>query len=951
MTPGLGTTACGTSSQSHSPYSASPETLHTGLPSARRPQCTSQVAPDPPEKPCKIDVADASVPVVRTPPLRSGEEGSSLPELGNFFLGSSAGQGQHPRQVCGDACIDSSCTLDESGTVGGCRPCFSESSATNKNQPSKAGNAHGHQTFHAEMEPHGGCQFVPGTSRGCSRHFDWVGSVCESGRSVPTDQAARRTDDGGCTGFVDRLGSSDKGRGAAHVESGSLHPIAFPSASSGPQVIDSPLEKRVASVPCSGGERYCTRANEKDARIRDDDGAFIAQRGNDPSCRRGCAAQHHPETFKAHTGGRCEAIHLGGFGREQAAPCFSAAHKPNTSGLHSVPGVTAAVIYDEATAVRQLSSLLQRSSFFLPGRRGKRTEPAVDDGVSMIHAPRLCPLSRQAVVEALKPELQVRFCNLFRWLKEPPSTPPGYKPRTPVMGFSPRVITSFLEADLIVPIPSPENPPECHVFLVEEWKPDGAGDLFKRYRPIFWTRSFNAAVQKVYESNLPLMLTTGQLGRWGVGCTASTRDLKGAFYQVHLEPAERACFAFYVDNTYLPVSFHLPGQQGRWFAPVSLPMGATLSPELVHMCTGALSGSPVFCSAQFVCPLLASLPPNPLLISSEKQPAVIDIYIDNLRVCAREGVARVVAAWWERRAEQLQITLKKEEAVTAATEHDHLGVHLDFSQGPHASFIEVGLKTRKHLEKTLEALKTRDLEARELEACCGRILFAARALLWSLSTLPDFILFSRALSMALNKGVLSLSDTLPLGDYRHRLIEIIEDAVKPSLLPSPGATISDSFLLIVDASLFGWGAVAVFADGQVCGFGRVFDHKEKQLIATANMVGAEVLALRNALTNLRLRASRSSFQALIFMDAMTVLAALKKGHFKVGASPQHHVSLNNVLTGCFQLLAEFSAWSANHVTSQMNAADPLSRQQSFDLVMTRLRSWDRTEKFLRSFIK
>lgn len=570
------------------------------------------------------------------------------------------------------------------------------------------------------------------------------------------------------------------------------------------------------------------------------------------------------------------------------------------------------------------------------GRRGSRPAPVTDNGVTAVHAPELPAqgLDREMIISALRPERAVRARVLFSYLSNPPPLPLNYKARRPVCGFSARVVDIMLSRGLIAPINTPVDPPEVHTFLVEEERGEGG----TRYRPIIWTRSLNARVRGKkgdrYTAEMPRMVSAAELRSWGGelmvnGAWTVTRDLRGAFFQIRLLETERTQLSFFVPPHLLPARERDAFPAGTWVAPTALPMGAVPSPELAHLFTGATALHP-----DFVIPSLS-------LFSFYPQ-CVLDVYVDNLRaLCPTPDAARKLGEAWDRTAHKWGVVFKDEQENAAVT-YTHLGAEFALQQP--APEIRVGAKTRRALRAFTPSSP---MSLREWEALCGKLLFALRVRGTVLATVPLFLLFSRKVALALNHGLAPGVPLLLQPVFGRYFADLCSSAVLPVPVTAPvkvGA--SPPLGLVSDASLWGWGAVLCLAGGSVSGVGSRFRGAEARLVGRLGMVAAETLGLLFALR--AMRAERASSALAVYVDNLAVLYAVKRGSFRGGAAAA--APLASYLKAIRAELGRFQGFTIQHVKSEVNPADPLSRNGDWKDVEDRLVRWGESAPELRRFM-
>lgn len=859
--------------------------------------------------------------------------------------------GQHPGGVCEHAARGFravGCGRHPPATAGDCPPSTEAGDAERGSRAPPASAPFGRSS------PGKGKNNAPRGSEGNGRSLVGLGRCGEVGRSA---RASGRTagvwsDEQKATDTVHRLEFRNKDRRSAPLEArprgrdclaprpsdsgsdtvmeeGSLRRRKEPGAQiSGEETAEKDGKKHVGTQLSTGSSTDPRKEGDRTAIDRKD---HAAQRRKDNSSvfAEQPVSQKNEKDAKGYCTRSSESLVLGG------------SHDPAVS--LRLGGKTADLEFSDLPA---LPVTPPPRTLFFPGRKGGRTVVFIEEeGCTLpVHAPSIPTLNRERVLSVLAPPYRARFQSLLKLLASPPPLPKNCAHQNPpVCGFSSRTLEALWRAGHVVKAEAPSVAPTVHTFVVYEERVKKGSDgeeIEGRLRPIFWTRSLNQRITgglkgDCYTACLPMMLSAAELLSHGAelaGALGVLRDLRGAFYQLELTPEEGQHMCFFAPSALLPKDLQGEGA-GVWLRPRSLPMGAVPSPELAHLLAAAVSGLPPFC---------VPTPHSPSMLT-EPLP-LCDLYIDNLRGLAssREAAERI-GECWDARAHFLGITLKESDSETGVRCYEHLGAefcHPD--KDGLGGVVGVGKKTRTKLLRTLALIRAGvRMTAVEWERALGRILFALRVIHVPLCQYPLLLLFSRKISLGLNRGCPPHTPMSPSSAFCDYMASVVERALERSpIQPASSSPNSHSLTLVSDASLWGWGAVIVDGAQRISGLGSRFHEPALTLIKKGGMVMAETIALESALSTLDRPLSQMHVD--LFVDCAPVVSAVQKGNFsgRAKCSPQ----LNAILARIVHTLGKLRGFSVRRVPSALNVADPLSRGSACEeKVLSRLVAWKQAE--------
>lgn len=306
----------------------------------------------------------------------------------------------------------------------------------------------------------------------------------------------------------------------------------------------------------------------------------------------------------------------------------------------------------------------------------------------------------------------------------------------------------------------------CSAFTVVEEKTAG-----NRLRFILWPHALNDwLAEQGYTPDVPLPRTPWQtaVAPWGAVC-----DLTCSFFQVHLPKRYRHLFRF-------ADSF------GRVWQMRALPMGLSLSPEIMHTLVATLGGDPQFCNAAWAAQSVETV-----------------TWIDNLQWTGEKHAVNNHLRGFQQRARRAHVTLNDVET-TSATRYTFAGIVFDHE----AHTVAIGAKAHGHLA---QRPNFRSMTIAELERLLGRLWFAARVLRLPIHRYWWLMKTARRLMARLNRNLLSTQDVARLAPSARRQLQSWWEAAVANVPRRihRESTQPACFDVYSDATPDGWGAVCI----------------------------------------------------------------------------------------------------------------------------------------------
>ncbi|EPY38285.1 TcC31.12 [Angomonas deanei] len=428
-----------------------------------------------------------------------------------------------------------------------------------------------------------------------------------------------------------------------------------------------------------------------------------------------------------------------------------------------------------------------------------------------------------AVVRAMLPEHQERLTQMWKLLASAPSVdlntdgPHSVLPDDDAAGL--------LAADIVEPVSRAHGVVLGSAFTVVEEKNAGL-----RRRFILWPKSLNQWIESQgYRSKVDLDMHPFPyvLSDYG-GIT----DLTTSFFQVALPPHLRALFAFKTKT-------------GRFLQMKVLPMGLSISPEIMHKITSTIAGHPRY-----------SITPS--------RKVQVNVWIDNIQFCGTQKAVDHAIRRVQRFAEQCHVTLNEEETMVSQ-EYTFAGITFNHRE----KTVAIGPKTARKIQ----ADDTSKMTMADLERIMGRLWFAARILDYPVHTCWWFLKSVRRLFSKWSRGLVTKDTPVRLGAAAQRELEAWAAAAKSNTPRriNPAPTNSREFDVYTDATLTGWGAVCIDRlTKQTAVVG------SKWSIPSQNINAAETRAVACALAALRPTLNKDATIHLR-VDNTSAISALKRG--------------------------------------------------------------------------
>ena len=383
-------------------------------------------------------------------------------------------------------------------------------------------------------------------------------------------------------------------------------------------------------------------------------------------------------------------------------------------------------------------------------------------------------------------------------------------------------------------------------------------------------------------------------GQWAV-CF----DLVSSFFQVLLAEEVRPYYAFVIEVDQADGSRKKVG-----YAYKRLPMGTTFSPEVM----------------QAVVQAMANIVQDQVfgVRGSEKELRPV-VHIDNVRFLANtRKEATMYAEKWLKLCADINVTCGDEPGNTPHQEGDFLGLQYDYAKGT----VQLAKKTLSKLHQLRERLVSDPMSfsLREVAKLFGVCCFSSRAL--RLQTAEYFTVFKYIRRKAAK--IVTSPETIwdmpaniwnsILPEWRRWCDTLLENTPVGHPDPEDG---SPTYVLITDASTFGWGAI-------------LFDERTG---ATYQAQGAwektfrshdinylEMRAVRMAIGQFEdILATRPDDKLLVLVDNTSTRDVLVKGHAR---EYLFNGELSKVLSG----FAGSRRILIAHIPSEENPTDILSRQ-------------------------
>lgn len=490
---------------------------------------------------------------------------------------------------------------------------------------------------------------------------------------------------------------------------------------------------------------------------------------------------------------------------------------------------------------------------------------------------------------------------MAREVSEQSWTPATVKPKS--QAFSSRFSVQLEEAGLVRRAPDfdfgKRNPVlAISPFVVFEEK-QGYGPHGGRLRPIMWTKDHNSlAAAYGYRCQVVFPTSPTVLSRVECEC-ASQRDLAASFFQIPI-PEESQKYFTYRDD------------KGEAYCLTRLPMGASWSPELMHLIMYALS------HCYLSTPPTAVFSPSP---STSTPELCVDVYVDNVRYAGTWERVREATAAFDVAARRAGATIS--EASDGDTEYVFLGFGFhcrrEVGVGP-----KVARKLRAARADLMAQGETKPRVRRcDLESLGGRLVWASPLVVQPLGRFIDAIIALRRNSNALNRGAHPDEEVQLSAQTTEAAVRWIDAALQPRMYKeftemSRGRGVE----IWSDASVTGCGVV-VSAGGALRSFGRRWTWEEAdELPEEQRSTRIAVLEARAVVYGMEECVGENAWGANVkwYLDNTAVIGALQRGY-----SPAR--ALNREVMRILGLTSSyFTAVQWAYIKSRDNPADKPSRR-------------------------
>ena len=412
-------------------------------------------------------------------------------------------------------------------------------------------------------------------------------------------------------------------------------------------------------------------------------------------------------------------------------------------------------------------------------------------------------------------------------------------------------------------------------FVIVEEKEKGF-----RLRFILWTKEIND-ILKDYKANVNLDHSSFYIDVAAEDC-AVTADMKISFYQYEIPEEYRYMFAF-CDS------------EGNWYTLNRLPMGFRPSVEIMQLICETMSLQP---NAVQPSATITTTDDNNNTIEETIQLTSLRTkhrsWVDGFQVAGAEEECRVVMEKIKKVSDYVGVTWK-DDGVELLQEYDFIGIHFNHKLHQVSVAEKTLLKLPSKITTTKQYLTT------ELESLLSRLYFCSGVL----RIIPADYYFTikqinRYISR-LNKTGIDQNNTLP-GSVVSSLNQWIREARSTlTLLPDIESNKNKNEqkkkntafdVLFVDASLYGWGAFYIGADGIIAISGAAWkDGIKKDEELTADKIAElEGVALNFGLQTFEERLSLRK-NVDIRIDNTSLMYGTRKGKSKSSPSLNHQIKL------------------------------------------------------------
>jgi len=411
--------------------------------------------------------------------------------------------------------------------------------------------------------------------------------------------------------------------------------------------------------------------------------------------------------------------------------------------------------------------------------------------------------------------------------------------------------------------------------VVEQKKHPVTNNIFDRLRQIDHPVKQNKALRsKNFTTTAPLRHFSHYHRRISHKM-ALIADLEASFYGFELDDPVARSFYRFRDET------------GQLYELTVLMMGLVASVELQQIITSIIAGH-----EDYVLPKFAS-------------PTLPEIWVDNIRYCGDEKILKKCKKFLEETMVACNASLEIE-AISA--EYDFLGATWNHNN----KTVQLAKKTLQKLPSSIPS----SMNAHDLEGVIGRLIFAAQIQQDPLVNHYWLLKWARRFFNGMNSGRISPDQEISIPpSAASSLSKWLEGAKKPHRIRFSNNS-TNTATLFTDASLFGWGAVLILADGSIHIAGGKFTSKDHN----NNINIAESIALEKSLFSFSSLISSLSLSRLdIFVDNTSVEYNVRRGMPRADDLAAY---VKNIWNKIFSLNISVTL---NRVPTKMNPADAISR--------------------------
>ena len=402
-------------------------------------------------------------------------------------------------------------------------------------------------------------------------------------------------------------------------------------------------------------------------------------------------------------------------------------------------------------------------------------------------------------------------------------------------------------------------------------------------RFICWTKTLNFHVaQQHYEADLPGLKHPSAFLQDLRYKFVTTADLAVSFYQHQLTERERAFTRFYdLDGRLCQMKRGL--------------MGHCCFVEIQQITTEVLSGNPEYCRPEYS-----------LMVPCRR------VWVDNVKLSGSEAQMKEAGVFLDSVANEVGATWNSDERETAVQHCSFIGAEWNHEKAT----IQLTKKFLSRLPK--EPPETQSLA--ESERMIGRLVHAAGMLRLPLGQYYYALKWYRRRANAYGRGAIDLNEQrLVPPSVRMKLKQWLHDARRTVTIPHGGFADNEA-RLFSDASLHGWGAVLILANGQVF----VAAGQWAQRYSSSDINALEAAAAKEAVSAFRLTITEGIQQRTI--DAIRIVVdntSVKSTAMKGSAKEQRQ---NDAIVQLLSMLNDFRVGiSFEYVESHNNPADEVSR--------------------------